>query len=104
MVKPKTILKGGATYSLINRFQKALPPECLKDLSRGSTRIMVDGRGIDHEVYNALLYAAMDFGLKTIATTNTESLKRSIEIIDGAPTLKEKYERVRSRRAKKSND
>jgi lysophospholipid acyltransferase (LPLAT)-like uncharacterized protein len=83
----KTILYGGVTYALVNRFRKALPTEILKDLEQTEEVSMIDGRGLTHTIHQGVIDAAREFGMKILVTYSSASLKHKIEVIDGKITF-----------------
>ena len=87
---PKTILRGGLTYALVNRFRKALPESALQNYSQGESMVMVDGRGISHNVYKNIINEAKKIGTRNIVTSTSDSLSRRLEWVDGKLILHNK--------------
>ncbi len=94
----KTILRGGLTYALVNRFRKALPKPALQGYSQGESVVMVDGRGISHTVYKNIVEEAKRIGVRNIVTTTSDSLSRRLEWVSKSLILHNKGERRNGQR------
>jgi hypothetical protein len=79
--KPKTILDGGLTYSLLSRVRNAYPADLRVELEEGSEILeLVDGRGSDREISAVYVDIARDLGgAKYLSSVRTSHVKRLLK-------------------------
>lgn len=77
---PKTILKGGLTYSLLTRVRNAFSKEMIKTMEKGTeTMKMVDGRGTENTISKIWEEIATEVGgAKYLASVRTSKVRIKI--------------------------
>ena len=86
--KPKTILAGGLTYSLLSRVRNAFPADMRVGIEKGAEILeLVDGRGTEQVISDAYLSIAKDLGgAKYLSTVRSSHVKRELKAKGLIPT------------------
>jgi outer membrane biosynthesis protein TonB len=79
--KPKTILEGGLTYSLLSRVRNAFPADMRSDIeSEAEVLELVDGRGTEQTISEAYLVFAIELGgAKYLSSVRSSHVKRELK-------------------------
>lgn len=79
--KPKTILEGGLSYSLLTRVRNAFPKDKHASIEKGSKMLdVIDGRGTEQKISDAYVAIAKDLGgAKYLASVRSSHVKRELK-------------------------